>query len=861
MKRLSRCLASAALACTLLVTAPLPSFATEGLATGGTPSTDEAVTLSAETQLADEEPALPADEDQVLPLDEDPVAGEDAPSQELTAQESTYEGGTIPILRFTFHDDIDPDTGEVTLSGDEKIRLVLETPNHAYRAAGVSASVEVPSDYDNPEEGLWDGVSGYEGAMDLGIEFFRGRGNSTWRQAKKPFKFKLDKKADLFGMGSNKHWTLLANFNDKSLSLDRMVAWVGDQMGMPFTPRGVPVDLYLNDKYYGSYLLAEEVRVDKSRVDIEEVDAGADDLASAAITGGYLFGTNRMPTTPEHEYFSTSRGTTFTYDTPEYEPPLSDAQTSQQRYLVSFLDRVEDAIYGEEFVNAGGEHIWNLMDRQSTADMWLVQEFFCNPDAFATPSTYLYKLRDTVESDGSVVPGKLCWGPLWDFDLVWGQDKVEGFNYTDYMWINLLRQDPDFVETIKERWKVLDAALQELDREGGLLDQYAREIEESWNADHERWQKHDDDADSIQQAIGTLRSHFEARRAWFNAHLDEVQTSYHTVRFVIDDVEVSRFIAMNGSSFNPDPPKAPEKEGLVFDGWKTIEGTIYNFDAPVHEDATYHAAYLDPSTLIPATNIYFPLPEVWIRYGTGLKYDLFPLDAQDKRITWSSSDESVVTVDSDGWIVPQVYEFDESGKAEAIVTAHLVNSGNEASVRVVVYDPSVVTLPEPTSMSVDEAMALDVDTWQQIHLEAEPSPSTLNDSLGVRYESADESIATVTPTGVVYGVAPGTVVVKAILEDPMTGETITVRETTVTVSAHVEPEPEPKPTPDPEPAPTPKPTPTPVPKTEPTPKRQAATTKNKTLPQTGDPYQALPIAPMVACAAVAFALSRTARER
>ena len=36
--------------------------------------------------------------------------------------------------------------------------------------------------------------------LDMSI---RGRGNSTWREAKKPFKIKLDKKADLFGLGSN----------------------------------------------------------------------------------------------------------------------------------------------------------------------------------------------------------------------------------------------------------------------------------------------------------------------------------------------------------------------------------------------------------------------------------------------------------------------------------------------------------------------------------------------------------------------------------------------------------------------------------------------------------------------------------
>lgn len=869
MQRLSRCLAFVALTCALLVAAPTPA-----LATNGVPSQDEAVTLSDETPPSEDEPTSlsaetepSSDEEPVFvegepALDEEPIAVEEASAQELTTQESTYQGGTIPILRFTFYDGVDPDTGEV-ISGDEQIQRVIESIGHVYRATGVSVTIEVPPTYDNPEEDLWDGVSGYTGATNLGIEFFRGRGNSTWRQAKKPFKFKLETKANLFGMGSNKHWTLLANFNDKSLSLDRLAGWLGDQMGMPFTPRGVPVDLYLNDQYFGSYLLAEEVRVDKNRVDIEEVDASAGDPDSTAITGGYLFGTNRMPTTPENEYFLTSRNTTFTYNTPEYEPPLSDAQTAQQRYLVSFLDRVEDAVYGEGFVNADGEHIWDLMDRQSTADMWLVQEFLCNPDAYATPSTYLYKLRDTVASDGSVVPGKLFWGPLWDFDLVWGQEKVEGFDYTDYMWINLLRQDPGFVETIKERWKVLDAALWELDRPGGLLDQYVGEIEESWNADHERWQKHDDDADSIQQAIEALRSRFEARRDWFNAHLDELQTSYHTVRFVVDDTEVKSFIAKDGSAFNPDAPEAPEKGGMVFGGWKTAEGTTYDCETPVCEDATYFATYLDPSTLIPATDIFFPLPEIWVQYGTGLQYDLFPLDAQDKRITWSSSDESVVTVDKNGYLVPQVTEFDESSTAEAVVTAHLVGSGREASVRVVVYDPSVVALPEATSITVDDAMALDVDTWQQVHLETEPSPSMQNDYFRVRYESEDEGIATVSPTGVIYGVAPGTVTVRALLEDPITGDAIAVREISVTVSAHVEPEPEPEPEPTPQPEPDPEPTPTPTPTPDQGDKvRPSAPQRGRTpLPQTADATQVQLIAPLVALAAVSLALARVLQER
>ena len=75
--------------------------------------------------------------------------------------EDTYRGGSIPVLKITFRDDVDPDTGEVILSGDEKIELMNESIKHEYRAEGVSMSLIVPDTYDNPESDILDGVSGY----------------------------------------------------------------------------------------------------------------------------------------------------------------------------------------------------------------------------------------------------------------------------------------------------------------------------------------------------------------------------------------------------------------------------------------------------------------------------------------------------------------------------------------------------------------------------------------------------------------------------------------------------------------------------------------------------------------------------
>ncbi|HPN47773.1 MAG TPA: CotH kinase family protein, partial [Bacteroidales bacterium] len=61
-------------------------------------------------------------------------------------------------------------------------------------------------------------VAGSEtpGKYDSTIQI-RGRGNSTWNLAKKPYRIKLDKKTRLLGMTAKENdWVLLANHADKT---------------------------------------------------------------------------------------------------------------------------------------------------------------------------------------------------------------------------------------------------------------------------------------------------------------------------------------------------------------------------------------------------------------------------------------------------------------------------------------------------------------------------------------------------------------------------------------------------------------------------------------------------------------------
>lgn len=98
----------------------------------------------------------------------------------------------------------------------------------------------------------------------------KGRGNSTWGYPKKPYRLKLDKKSEICGLGKAKNYILLANHIDPTLMLNSVAFKVGQLLNIPFTNHAIPVDVVLNGKYKGSYLLTEQIEIKENRVDLDE---------------------------------------------------------------------------------------------------------------------------------------------------------------------------------------------------------------------------------------------------------------------------------------------------------------------------------------------------------------------------------------------------------------------------------------------------------------------------------------------------------------------------------------------------------------------------------------------------------------
>lgn len=287
----------------------------------------------------------------------------------------------------------------------------------------------------------------------------RGRGNSTWGYEKKPYALKFDEKAEVLGMPKHKRWCLLANYMDRTLLRNRIAYFLAEQTSLAWTPKTRLVELFLNGKHLGNYLLTEQVRVDNDRIDITEMTP--EDNSGEAVTGGYLLELdfhfdNRWQ-------WHTAHNVPFAVKYPDEEDLTSEQFAWIQQYIAS----VESCLYGSEFKDTE-RGFRQYIDPQSFVDYWLIYELCVNHELANPGSVYLYKDRG----------GKLFAGPVWDFD--WGTFSYNASSQAKYglfmthaWWYGHLFDDEGFRALAKERWQLLrpnfEQALEKIDREKELL--------------------------------------------------------------------------------------------------------------------------------------------------------------------------------------------------------------------------------------------------------------------------------------------------------------------------------------------------------------------------------------------------------
>ena len=477
-------------------------------------------------------------------------------SQAVFFRGFTFMHTSIPLISFS----LDESLGSIDAMNSD--------PAHAAECYG-DVNIAVPQGYVSEYGSITSQNATYA------LDYVRGRGNSTWDADKKPYKMKLDKAADLLGMGKNKHWVLLANRYDNSFLRNKITYWLGEKFGLAYTPKIVPVDVVMNGRYLGTYDLAQQVRVGKSRVEIDDLEDDPLVSTEPTITGGYLLSMSNGFDGQKDEdgkySFATKHSNGFLIESPSFE---NENQSLKQRdYIRGYFQKLEDAIYGKNFKASNGASYKDYVDVTSMAKYYWIQEISKNGDGFGSGSTYLYKPRG----------GKLFWGPLWDFDFVaWGdmdyaaKMSVDEFTHNDKIWFPRLMQDSSYVNVLKSQWPDLRALLMQASKQGGQIDKYAQQIRESAQYDRDTWgaylEDYGDDNTSqagkltFDQEVMRLKTWTAQRSAWVDRNLSKIRPGAYKITFKNGKKTVATYTYYQNTGIDG-WPKALHKKGYTFKGW------------------------------------------------------------------------------------------------------------------------------------------------------------------------------------------------------------------------------------------------------------------------------------------------------
>ena len=228
------------------------------------------------------------------------------------------------------------------------------------------------------------GRGGYEDYT--GKTEVKGRGNSTWGYPKKPYRLKLNKKAEICGLGKAKNYVLLANHLDPTLMLNSVAFKIGRLLELPFTNHAIPVDVVLNGIYKGSYLLTEQIEVKENRVDLDENNSVMWELDSYWDD--------------EPKFKSTA----FNLPVMVKDPDLT---TEQFEYWKKDFNAVTTQFAKEPL--EGNSYV-DMIDIESVAKFLITFNLVHNMEINHPKSVFLHK-------EGN---GKYVMGPIWDFD--WAYD-------------------------------------------------------------------------------------------------------------------------------------------------------------------------------------------------------------------------------------------------------------------------------------------------------------------------------------------------------------------------------------------------------------------------------------------------------
>ena len=285
------------------------------------------------------------------------------------------------------------------------------------------------------------GGDSFESLTDVEMKI-KGRGNSTWWQGgvwnKWPYQIKFGDKTEVLGMPKDKKWVLLAEISDVSLIRNKIVREIANSGNFDYVPQAEYVELFLNNEHAGTYLIGQKVEESENRVNIGD--------------NGYLVeidtdANGRID--PEDVYFKSSQSNFWSENNVfNIKEPELDYGSDKFNTIKNLVDNFEKALFGDNFKDPElGYRAY--IDLDSFIDWYIVNEISKNQDAASYSSIYF-----------NYIPGgKIKMGPIWDFDLAFGNVNYSTAEFSTGFWIKSgspwykrMFEDDYFTNLVKERY-------------------------------------------------------------------------------------------------------------------------------------------------------------------------------------------------------------------------------------------------------------------------------------------------------------------------------------------------------------------------------------------------------------------------
>lgn len=227
----------------------------------------------------------------------------------------------------------------------------------------------------------------------------KGRGNTSWRDFdKKPYRLKFAKSVKPFGWKKGKNWNLLAQAQTGSMMTNPVAMKIARLVDAAAANDVMPVDLYMNGKYLGSYLFTQKTGLANNSVDI-------DDESQAAF----------LELDKYYDEVYKFKSANYALPVNIKEPDLAEGESQLTfEQIQSDFNKFETSV-------KQNSHFERFLDLDKLIRFMLVNELVLNTELGHPKSVFLY--RENLNYMNTAY----TFGPVWDFDWAFGYESNRNY--------------------------------------------------------------------------------------------------------------------------------------------------------------------------------------------------------------------------------------------------------------------------------------------------------------------------------------------------------------------------------------------------------------------------------------------------